>query len=164
LRVCGQCCAGSGPVSAHWSAHWLADQVADGYRPAVTLFRRILIWLAMAGLLAPAASGAVLCIEADGVIAIEGSHANPGCAPVCDPGTDGESSAPTCDECVDYDLVDVVAQASRTDLSLPALICPPLPIDFGAMQRPGIATRPRPASSPWMQSARCSLRATVLRI
>lgn len=130
----------------------------------MTLLRHILIWLTMAGLLAPVASGAVLCIEADGVVAIEGAHASPGCAPVCDSNGDEEPSARTCDECVDFDLVDVVSQPNRTDLCLPGIVCLPLPIDFGATQRFGEPTRPRPVSSPWLQSARCSLRATVLRI
>lgn len=79
------------------------------------LVRSIFIWLAMAGLLTPGASGTILCIEADGRIAIESLFVGSDCAPVCASESGDDTGVSTPDECVDLALVKWILKTSPKD-------------------------------------------------
>lgn len=125
--------------------------------------RHIMIWLAMVGLLVPGASGAVLCIEADGQLSIERPHSSVECAPMCTaPAEDGAGGAVP-EECVDLALVDRVSHTSRTDLP-PQFAAPVVLWTISWTDSPRSSVCGRVETPPQGDAAQSVLRTTILRI
>lgn len=69
---------------------------------AMSLLRAVLLWMAVAGLVSPVATGSVLCIESGGQIAVEAPHVSTGCAPVCADGDADDTACETPEGCSDF--------------------------------------------------------------
>jgi hypothetical protein len=129
----------------------------------MNILRAIFLWMAVAGLVSPVATGSVLCIEAGGQIAVEAPHAMTGCAPVCADGDADDTACQVPDDCSDFAFSGDVTLLKRLAFQAPGG-SPSAPV-FQVMQRTSVApgcTAELLHDPVWV--CRRMIRVTVLRI